>query len=53
MSTELGSVSAPVDRPDQLLDLLNDVINECGLKMGVDVLVGINCAAHEIYDTVS
>ncbi|XP_072022887.1 enolase 4-like [Amphiura filiformis] len=47
---DMGGYCPTVDKPEQLLDTVQEAITNVGLTAGEDVFFGINCAAHEIFD---
>ena len=49
---DMGGYCPTVDRPEQLLDTIQEAITNVGMTAGEDVYFGINCAAHEIFDLV-
>lgn len=48
----MGGYCPTVDRPEQLLDTVQEAITNVGMTVGEDVYFGINCAAHEMFDLV-
>ncbi|PIK49475.1 putative enolase-like protein ENO4 [Apostichopus japonicus] len=49
-TNDFGGVCPQYDRPDQLLDHITEALLSLGLTAGEDIFIGLNCAAHEIYD---
>lgn len=52
-TNDFGGVCPQFDRPDQLLDHMTETLAALGLTSGEDIFIGLNCAAHELYDPVS
>uniref|UniRef100_UPI00358EBB6F enolase 4 n=1 Tax=Myxine glutinosa TaxID=7769 RepID=UPI00358EBB6F len=49
-AVELSPSMIPVDRLEQAMDLLLEASKATGFVPGTDFHIGIDCAAHEIYD---
>ncbi|XP_078358636.1 enolase 4-like [Oculina patagonica] len=45
-----GSFTPSMDKPEQALDFVQDVVSTCGYSLGTDVQIALNCAASEFYD---
>ena len=41
-----------MDKPEQALDFVQDVVSTCGYSLGADVHIALNCSASEFYDQV-
>ena len=50
--TDDGSYTPSMDKPEQALDFVQDVLSACGYNPGTDVQIALNCAASEFYDQV-
>lgn len=50
--TDDGSFTPSMDKPEQALDFVQDVVSTCGYSLGTDVQIALNCAASEFYDQV-
>ncbi|KAM4702742.1 enolase 4 [Rhinophrynus dorsalis] len=46
----LGCLVLGCDRIEQPLDLIHEACEQCGLQLGTNLYLGINCAAHELMD---
>ena len=51
--TDDGSFSPAMDKPEQALDYVHEAVEACGLTLGSDIHIIINCAATDYYDHVS
>lgn len=51
-TTDDGSFTPSMDKPDQALDFVQDAVSTCGYSLGTDVQIALNCAASEFYDQV-
>lgn len=49
-TTDDGSYSPSMDKPEQALDFVQDAVSSCGYSLGTDVQIALNCAASEFYD---
>ncbi|XP_022110999.1 enolase 4-like isoform X2 [Acanthaster planci] len=47
---DFGGYCPQYDRPEQLLDLAQEAITALDLTPGEDIFIGLNCAAHEMFD---
>ena len=50
---DMGGYCPMVDRPEQLLDTVQEATQNVGLTPGQDMYFALNCAAHEWFDMVS
>jgi len=48
--TDDGSYSPSMDKPEQVLDFVQDAVSTCGYSLGTDIHIALNCAASEFYD---
>ena len=53
MTDSVGALCPTFDRAEQGLDMLLEAITQLELTPGIDFHLAINCAAQEIYDSVS
>lgn len=51
--SHLGCLVTGSEGPEQPLSLIQTTCTNLGLELGIDMYLGINCAAHELMDYVS
>ncbi|XP_052101898.1 enolase 4-like isoform X1 [Mytilus californianus] len=47
---DIGAMCPTFDKAEQGLDLLQEAITNCGLTVGEDFFIGLNCAGPEMFD---